>query len=543
MLCSAAAHAQFVVTLRDGTNGYGGTRDLVLQDGSGTYGNPAANFDALDVSIDGYPFPRVTLMRFDVSAIPPGTTVMSAQLTTGVANTSLDSSPIFELLRPWSAPMASWTAPSAGAAWAAPGASGAGLDRSAASMGTVDFTPPWPFNATGVAAVQRWVDQPDANFGFTIQNFNTDDAFNLRHCDYTTVSSRPQLTVTHSAGTTTFRQGASPTMYMGCSDTTIVGAPPFGGNANGWGLVVSGSNPAGSTLVYFDVSVLPSDATVTMVQLQLQGSDPASDGFNIYEVLRPWNEATATWTTFDGVTPWTTPGANGAGTDRGATSLGTGNISSGANTYSLNATGAGIVQEWSRGTRPNRGLLLANFAAGNRGAWIDREGANLMTRPALIVTLTSPTWDGGLIFPSDAGAPDAGAADAGLDAGAPDSGIDAGVPDAGLPDAGSADPGAADAGADAGGAMDSGVSDAGAFDAGGADAGAVDAGAPSDGGMTEEPPPGDYGLGCACNAGDGLIAVALMTLLSRVRGRRSGERRGGEACARLRLWQSSGRHP
>ena len=475
LLVAAAAHAQFTVELRDGLNGYAGTRDVMLQDGSGPYGNPAASYDGADDSIDGFPFPRVTVMRFDVGALPPGSPVSAAQLSFGIGNTSSDTFPIYELLRPWSAATASWTQPQAGMTWSSPGAAGAGVDRGLLVLGTASATPPYVFTPAGIGAVQRWVDQPMTNFGFAIQNFVSSDALNVRHCDFVTVGSRPQLTVTLAdAGTTVFRQGASPTAgYLGCSDTTLVGAPPLDGNANGWGLVISGGSPLASSLVSFDLSVLPADATVTAVQLQLRGTDGSSSIFSIYEALRPWGELTATWTTYDGTLQWVTPGANGAGTDRGSVSLGGGNIVTGANAYPLNAQGVQLVQDWIRGVRPNRGLSLINLAAANRGAWADREAVDPVDRPSLRVTLTSPTWDGGLIFPADAG-PDAGAdaaVDAGLDGGAgADAGVDAGVPDAGPDDLG---------------------------------------------------PPKDYRAGCGCSsAGEAWMLVALLALARELRARR-----------------------
>ena len=516
---SAAAHAQFVVTLRDGLNGYSGTLDVTLQDGSGTYGNPDMSYDAIDDSMDGYPSPRSTVLRCDLSSIAPGTTIASAQLSFGVVNFSLSTFPIYELLRPWSAPSASWVRPLPGQTWAGPGATAVGIDRGGVVLATADATPPYPFTAAGVAAVQRWVNQPDANYGFALQNFNTSDALNVRHCDFGTPGSRPQLSVTPMGGSAiTFRQGVAPdASYAGCSDTTLAGAPPLGGNANTWGLFVSGSSPVGSSLLVFDLSVLPRDATVTAAELRLFGLDNSTSGFTVYEALRPWGELSATWTTSDGVTPWTTPGANGASTDRGTAALGTGTVAMGANTYALNATGVMLVQEWIRGSRPNRGFLFANFAASNRAVWGDREETDPTRRPALVVTLSSPTWDGGLIFPV-------------VDAGAPDAGVDGGPPDAGLTDAGSArdagdddggagggSGGAGGSGGGAGGSAGSGgTAGGGAAGTGGGDAVAGGSGGSGEGGSGGGAPVDavPYGLGCGCGGGSGGLGAALLLLLA-----------------------------
>lgn len=497
--------AQFNVTLRDGVNGYGGTRDVMLQDSSGTYGDPDANYDAVDDSVDGFPFPRATLMRFDVTSIPAGTLVVSAQLTLNVANGSTNSFPAYQLLRPWSAAQANWYAPLAGMTWAGRGATGLGVDRDTAVLFVADSTPPYAFTDAGVAVLQSWVDLPARNLGFVIQEFANNDALNLRHCDFGTAGSRPQLTVTLSdGGSVVFRHGVSPTAgYSGCSDTTLSGAPPVGGNANGWGLVVSGGGPLGSSLVAFDTRVLPVDATVSSAQLRLFGTDDAPFvTFSTYEVLRPWVELEATWTTWASGMPWTSPAANGAGADRGTTSIGGGNASRGPNTYNLNATGVQLVQDWIRGVKPNRGLVLINLSANNRMAWLDRETANVAERPALVITLTSPTWDGGFIF-------DGGSAEAGVDAGS----------DAGSTDAGSADAGSADAGVlDAGLVVDAGSSDAG---------GAADAGA-TGGGVAE---PGAYSAGCGC--GTAGVPWPVILLLSGARALRSaGASRRGATSAR-----------
>jgi hypothetical protein len=64
-------------------------------------------------------------------------------------------------------------------------------------------------------------------------------------------------------------------------------------------------------LLRFDLTGIPANATVASCTLDLNvvTLNEAGPG-KVYRVKQPaWSEADATWNTFDGATPWTTPGA------------------------------------------------------------------------------------------------------------------------------------------------------------------------------------------------------------------------------------------
>ncbi len=50
-------------------------------------------------------------------------------------------------------------------------------------------------NAAGIAVVQKWVNNPATNFGFTIQNYANSDAFVFDSREASTAGNRPKLTI------------------------------------------------------------------------------------------------------------------------------------------------------------------------------------------------------------------------------------------------------------------------------------------------------------------------------------------------------------
>lgn len=123
----------------------------------------------------------VALLRFDLTALPPSTVVVGAQLRIASEDTALASgtAEIYQALEAWTegsgmgaAGVANYTMRTVALPWTTPGA-GAPGSRSTTSVGS--FVPSAintdyavTFNAAGVAAVQGWVNTPATNFGFAI---------------------------------------------------------------------------------------------------------------------------------------------------------------------------------------------------------------------------------------------------------------------------------------------------------------------------------------------------------------------------------------
>lgn len=415
---AASAQAQ-VVLFRDGQapdSGYAGTRDTTLSSGGGdSQWDPNANYNLEDDMLDGFPSDKGLLLRWDLSALPPGTPITSAIVRVNVLSTGSDPYPAYQVLRPWSDLEATWLRATSTTSWAVPGAQGVGSDRGNEVLGTVEGDPTaWTLNDAGVGVVQRWVDAPATNFGLVIQGYSNSSGIDWSNCSDSVPTKRVLLELDHPTGITSFQNGVAPSAaYAGCTDTPIVNGATPTGSFNGVGHEVSDNAVA---LLSFDLGSLPPETIVTGAEIILQVTASSDDAFDVFEALAPWTEAAATWDSRDGVNPWAAPGATGA-SDHGTALLGTVPPSSdpGPLSVPLNAQGVQVVQEWVRRSRPNHGFYLSNLLSTDDLQFDDRETALPDRRPALQLTVIP-------VAGADAGTADAGpSADAGpqTDAGPP----------------------------------------------------------------------------------------------------------------------------
>lgn len=145
-----------------------------------------------------------TLLRFDLSSIPPGATVRSVKLTVHVTNrTSAEGYFLYTAGRDWSEAQATWARATSATPWSAPGARGA-ADRGTSVLGTlipaVTGAHTLTLGAAGIAAVQAWVNNPASNRGFVLDADTNMDGLELASSEATTPAQRPQLTVTYTTG-------------------------------------------------------------------------------------------------------------------------------------------------------------------------------------------------------------------------------------------------------------------------------------------------------------------------------------------------------
>jgi hypothetical protein len=173
-------------------------------------------------------------------------------------------------------------------------------------------------------------------------------------------------------------------------------------------ITLSTSQPRGS-LLKWNVSSIPSNATVTSVSMKVNVSTAASQTYYLYNMRRAWVEGTgsgsvtgdgATWQTYDGTNTWGTNGAANTTTDRYNVNLwgaGTTTFSStGSKTVSLNADGIAVVQGWISGTSTNNGLTIQNYATSSTAYDLQISSNNNTTaanRPTLIITYTVSSTD------------------------------------------------------------------------------------------------------------------------------------------------------
>jgi tartrate-resistant acid phosphatase type 5 len=136
------------------------------------------------------------LVRWDISKIPPGSTVTAASIKVHVQVAAPgEAYEIVQLLRSWSETSVTWNWP-----WASPGAT-SGTDKSSVILGVVGSASKGPLtvnlNADGLEVVQGWVDKSSTNYGLMIFDTSDDDALEFSQSENADPSRRPTLTVTY----------------------------------------------------------------------------------------------------------------------------------------------------------------------------------------------------------------------------------------------------------------------------------------------------------------------------------------------------------
>ena len=117
------------------------------------------------------------------------------------------------------------------------------------------------------------------------------------------------------------------------------------------------------SLVHFDLSSIPSTATVTSAVLKIydSGGDFSNNDTTgrAYRVRsRAWTES-GTWNNYDGTNAWGTAGCDNTSTDREATDIGNWSMPAAETAGYKDVTlTTAKVQEWIDGTFANNGLLL-----------------------------------------------------------------------------------------------------------------------------------------------------------------------------------------
>ena len=165
-----------------------------------------------------------------------------------------------------------------------------------------------------------------------------------------------------------------------------------------------------ATLIKWNLSSIPTNATISSANLQLYVTDASSLVFNLYNMRRSWVEGSSdraassssvNWNTYDGSNSWGTVGAASTSADRYDTNLwgaGTSSFSStGSKTVALNTDGIAVVQGWVSGSLSNYGLIMQNYSGSTSNAlyFSSSEASTAANRPIMnvtyCVTATSPT--------------------------------------------------------------------------------------------------------------------------------------------------------
>ena len=229
------------------------------------------------------------------------------------------------------------------------------------------------------------------------------DAYHLRSdgvvTDHYTLSKDPNPTITTidsstdnqgnipSSGTVSFKNGVTPdNNYLGSIDTYIASGVPtnnFGTAATLLADGEDGSNGELAALIKWDVSDIPSDATITEVRIELEVSNTSSGTYNLYDPGKTWNEYNVNWNSID---PYT---------NRGQIVGKFSPFSTGNYPITLNSAGIALVQNWVNGLANNGVLLMTDGS--NDGVDIRSSDYNdNALRPKLTITYNSASGRNGV---------------------------------------------------------------------------------------------------------------------------------------------------
>ena len=143
---------------------YQGTRDtkIATKSSNTNYGSDST------IDVDGSP-DISDLLYWDLSAIPSGSVIDSVTIQLNITNTTSQTYEVYAMERPWDEQMATWNQASSGNSWASAGAQGTG-DHGSTVLGALTPTSTGAYqlvlNASGIAAVQAWIDDPSVELRF-----------------------------------------------------------------------------------------------------------------------------------------------------------------------------------------------------------------------------------------------------------------------------------------------------------------------------------------------------------------------------------------
>jgi PKD repeat protein len=204
------------------------------------------------------------------------------------------------------------------------------------------------------------------------------------------LSATDDVTVTVSSSTApvtiAFQDGLYPAIsYQGTRDTKITSGSKNTNYGSAATIDLDGS-PDVSDLFYWDVSAIPALSVIESVTIQLNITNTSSQAYELYQMLRNWDESTATWNQAASGASWGTAGATNT-SDRGTTVLGSFTPSSnGIMTITLNAAGVAVVQGWVNNAATNRGLIFQDYGNSSGADISTSEASTASQRPKLNIT-------------------------------------------------------------------------------------------------------------------------------------------------------------
>ena len=154
------------LTLQQGANGYAGADDTWIDGWSPdtNYGNS----DTMKVRSGGW---MSSLVRFDLSQVPAGATIIEADLALWAIRRSNDNPTdidVHQVTTTWDATGATWNDARVGIPWQS---SGGDFEPSIVDSATVSTTEAW-YHFDLASTAQQWVDTPNSNHGVILRSTN-----------------------------------------------------------------------------------------------------------------------------------------------------------------------------------------------------------------------------------------------------------------------------------------------------------------------------------------------------------------------------------
>ncbi len=366
---------------------YSGTQDSFLRQTS-----PANNFgsetflsaDGVDQDPSNGLFGEVvSVIQWDISAIPSGATVQSATITLDLFDTSSGPYEIYSVDTAWT---------ESGVIYSDIASNLGSIILGTISPGTIG-TNAVILNADGINLVQGWVNGSIPNNGIVIRSGGTNNGIDANSRETVTAVTRPKLTIdyTPSSGVIlqSFQNGVSPDpSYSGTEDSYIRETSPTSNFGNETFLSADGTDQDPSngsfgelqSVIQWDISAVPASATVQSAFITLELFDISSGPYEIYSIDVAWNESTVNW--------------NDIAPNTGTTLLGTIPAGqSGENVIILNTDGIQLIQSWVDGSIFNNGIVIKSGGTNNGIDIRSSEAAIAGTRPKLTLAYSggSPT--------------------------------------------------------------------------------------------------------------------------------------------------------
>lgn len=191
-----------VMAFQDGVSPsptYAGTRDTKLHGDAQTTAFGSSDYLEIDANPD-----YAALLQWDLSAVPSGATVQSAEIVFHVTNVSTATYQLYALNKPWDESSATWLERNTGEPWTLPGATSDHASTVLANvrgpnLGELRI----PFTSSGLNVLQGWLTDPASNYGFIILNYDTvDDGLDVSSREAVNPSLRPRLELTYAMATT-----------------------------------------------------------------------------------------------------------------------------------------------------------------------------------------------------------------------------------------------------------------------------------------------------------------------------------------------------